>query len=348
MEALKNIVIADPDVEYIKSYEEDFVIKFRDRATIQIITEAEYLENYFRLHRDIDVLLIAREFYGAYLKEHNISHMMLIDEKKSIDPENENGPFNILKYKSKEELFAFVEEGLSSESEPIEFGDIEIAEEKKQTKVISVYSPSGGSGKSLASIALARKLKKLGETVLVIGCDDLQSFGVFLDTRQNADPELALRLQEISEDTYWLILKNIYMGDVSYLLPFEKPLSELGIGSEQLFDLVNLLKDKKDFSYIILDLGSTLDKDVRTLISIADICVLIAEPKMSSCRMMEKFVMNMDLFSVQKEYMISNQYRTEGFRLENENLFGSFAGYETAKEAMEDPVFYRLALEITG
>ena len=347
MEPLKHIVIADPDIEYIKSYEEDLVIRFRDRATIQIITEAEYLENYFRLHRDIDVLLIAMEFYGTYLKEHNISHMMIVNEKKSVDSENENASFNVMRYRSKDELLDFVENGLSSESEPIEFSDIEFPEEKARTKVISVYSPVGGSGKSLASIAIARKLKKLGETALVIGCDDLQSFGVFLDTRENADPELALRLQEITEDTYWSVLKNIYMSEASYLLPFEKPLSALGIGSEQLFDLVTLLKEKKDFSYIILDLGSGLDKEVKTLMSISDICVLIAESKMSSCRMMEKFMMNMDILSVQKMYSIANQYRTEGFRLEDDNLFGSFAGYDSAEEAMEDPVFYRLALDIT-
>ena len=348
MEPLKHIVIADPDIEYIKSYEEDLVIRFRDRATIQIITEAEYLENYFRLHRDIDVLLIAMEFYGTYLKEHNISHMMIVNEKKSVDSETENASFNVMSYRSKEELFDFVENGLSSESEQIEFSEIEFKKEKAQVKVVSVYSPAGGSGKSLASIAIAKKLKKLGETVLVIGCDDMQSFGVFLDTRENADPELALRLQEISEDTYWSVLKNIYMGDIAYLLPFEKPLSALGIGSEQLFDLINLLKEKKDFSYIVLDLGSALNKEVQTLMSISDICVFIAESKMSSCRMMEKFMMNMELVSVQKAYTIANQYRTEGFRLENDNLFGSFAGYETAEEAMEDPVFYRLALEITG
>lgn len=346
MEPLKQIVIADPDIEYIKSYEEDFVIKFWDKASIQIITEAEYLENYFRLHREIDVLLIAREFYGAYLKEHQISHMMIVNEKKNINPEAESAAFNILRYRSKEEIFSFVETSLETESEPIEFSEIEEPEKDVKTKVISVYSPVGGSGKSLTAIALAKKIKKLGESVLVIGCDNLQSFGVFLETRDNAEPELALRLQELSEDTYWSVLKNIYQGDVAYLLPFEKPLSELGIKSRQLFDLVNLLKEKQDFTFIILDLGSTLDKEVQTMMAISDICVFITESKMSSCRMMEKFMMNMDYLSIQKSYTIANQYRTEGFRLEGDNLFGSFAGYETADEAMEDPVFYRLALEL--
>ena len=348
MENRKHIVIADPDIEYIKSYEEDLILKFEDAALIQIITEAEYLENYFRLHRDIDVLLIAREFYGEYLKEHNISHMMIVNAKKNMDPNAEDAQRHILKYRSKEELISFIEESLANESDTVVFDDIEtVVEPQKKTKVVAVYSPIGGSGKSLASIALAKKLKKLGESVLVIGTDDLQSFGAFLETRDNADPELALMLREITEGTYWSILKNIYHGEIACLLPFEKPLSELGIKSSQLYDLITLLKEKGDFSYIILDTGSTLGKSVQMLLSISDHVILITEPKMISCRMIEKLHLNNDLISVDSMYTISNQYRTDGFHLDSDNLFGAFAGYDSPEEAMEDPVFYRLALELT-
>ncbi len=350
MDNLKHIVIADPDIEYIKNYEEDFVRSFRSRAMIQVITENAYLENYFRLHRDIDVLLIAKEFNGEYLSEHNISHMMIINEERNVEGMAENAPFNILNYKSKEEIFSFVEAALADEESEDAASEDKVEaseEEQKDVRVISVYSPNGGSGKSLAAVALAKKLKKLGETVLVIGCDDLQSFGVFLETTESADPELALYLNEISENTYWAILKNIYMGDAAYLLPFEKALSALGIGSVQLYSMIMLLKEKRDFSYIILDLGSSFDERVQALLSASDICVLVAESKMSSCRMMSKFMQNINESSIPQIYTIANQYRTEGFRLENENLFGSFAGYETAAEAMEDPLFYRLALKLS-
>lgn len=344
----KHIVIADPDIEYIKSYEEDLILKFSEKASIQIITEAEYLENYFRLHRDIDVMLIAREFYGEYLKEHNISHLMLVNKKINMNPDASDAQRHILKYRPKEELITFVEQSLENEAATTDFDNIDLgADDLKQTTVIAVYSPIGGCGKSLAAIALAKKLKKLGESALVIGCDDLQGFGAFLDTRDNADPALALLLREISEGTYWSVLKNIYHGEIAALLPFEKPLSELGIRSEQLYDLITLLKEKGDFSYIILDLGNSLDKIVQTMLTISDDVILITEPKMISCRVMEKFRMNTDLVSMQHTYVISNQYRTEGFHLDSDHLFGAFTGYETAEEAMEDPVFYRLALELT-
>lgn len=333
----KQIVIADPNIEYIKSYEEELIVRFYDEVSIQIITENEYLENYFRLHRDIDVLIIAKEFYGAYLKEHNISHTLIIND-------GDEG-----KYKAKEDVLAFIENSLIGNVTKEPEADDETVEEVKEktTTVVSVFSPIGGSGKSLAALALSKKLKKLGESVLVIGCDNLQSFGAFLDTRENAEPELSLMLQEINEGTYFSILKNIYHGEITCILPFEKPLSEVGVGSVQLYDLIALLREKKDFSYIILDLGSNLNKADQTMMAVSDHVVIITEPKMVSCRMIEKLMMNSDLLSNESVFMLSNQYRTEGFHLDPDNLFGSFAGYDSAEEAMDDPVFYRLALEIT-
>ena len=333
----KQIVIADPDIEHIKSYEEELILRFQPEASIQIITEHEYLENYFRIHRDIDVLLISKEFYGIYLKEHNISNIMIVNDKETT------------KYHSKDEILTFIEKSLAGDNinDDIDVSEMIEDTEERTTRVVSVYSPIGGAGKSLAALALSKKLKRLGESVLVIGCDNLQSFGAFIDTRDNAEPELALMLQEINDGTYFSILKNIYHGDITCILPFEKPLSEMGIGSVQLYDLIMLLKEKKDFSYVILDLDSNLSRAVQTMMSISDDVIIITEPKMSSCRMIEKLMMNRDLISNDNIYMISNQYRTEGFHLDQDKLFGVFAGYDSAEEAMEDPLFYRLALELS-
>lgn len=328
MDELKSIVIAEPDIQPFLDYEKDFVIKFRDRALIQVITEREYLENYFRIHREIDVLLVSEKFYGDYLKQHRVRNMLLLDGR------------------TKEEIFAFVENALSGDEEIDEGEEGPADSEKPETKVVSVYSPIGGCGKSIVCLALAKKLKKLGESVLVIGCDDMQSMGVYLETRDNADPDMAVKLSEFADDTYWSVLKNIYTGDVACLLPFEKPLSALGIGAEQMTALVNLLKEKQDFSYIILDLGSVLDTKTKQLCALSDAVVLVEESKLSSCRLVEKLMYNIDLFPADKLYILTNQYRTEGFRIENDNVFGSFAACADVLEAMEEPVFYRLALEL--
>lgn len=341
---LAQLVIADPDQEYIRQYEEELIHAFEDRAQIQIITSPAYLANYFRVHRVIDILVIAREFYDSFVKEHDIGHMIVLDREIHVDIEGGTENTVVEKFTTKEELFAFIEESLKDE--PMEQPGIPKEEQQKAPKIIAVYSPIGGSGKSLVSFALGKKMKKLEETAVVIGCDDLQSIGIYLENRQHADESLATALKNPNEDTYFEILKNISQEEVPCLLPFEKPLSVLGIGAIPMITLVELLKEKGDFNHIILDLGCDMNETNRALVQMADIVILITEPNVCALRKLEKLVMNQDLFPVKASITIANQMRSDGIRLNPETLFGSFAGYDNIEEAMEDPLFYRIVLEI--
>ncbi len=340
-----HLVIADPDQDYIRQYEEELLIKFESRAQIQIITSPTYLANYFRVHRVIDILVIAREFYDTFVKEHDIGHMIVLDREISLVTEEDGSERPVLeKFTTKDELFDFIEESLKDE--PMDQPVYEEAKKEHLPKVIAVYSPIGGCGKSLVSFALGKKMKKLEETAVVIGCDDLQSIGIYLENRQHADESLAPALKTPNEDTYFEVLKNISQEEVPCLLPFERPLSALGIGADELVNLVTLLKEKGDFNNIILDLGCDMNETNRALVQKADICIVITEPNLCACRKLEKMTMNQEIFPAKRGLLISNQMRSDGIRLNPETLFGSFAGYDNIEEAMEDPLFYRLVLEI--
>lgn len=341
---LAQLVIADPDQEYIRQYEEELIHAFEDRAQIQIITSPTYLSNFFRVHRVIDILVIAREFYDTFVKEHDIGHMIVLDREISVDIEGGTENTVVEKFTTKEELFAFIEESLKDE--PMEQPKAPDQVKERVPKIIAVYSPIGGCGKSLVSFALGKKMKKLEETAVVVGCDDLQSIGIYLENRQHADEALAAALKAPDENTYFEILKNISQEEVPCLLPFEKPLSVLGIRAIQMITLVELLKEKGDFNNIILDLGCDMNETNRALVQMADVCILITEPNICACRKLEKLVMNQDLFPVKSSITIANQMRSDGIHLNPETLFGSFAGYDNIEEAMEDPIFYRIVLEI--
>ena len=337
------LVLADPDQEYIRQYEEDLIREFGSRAQIQIITTPTYLANYFRVHRVIDILVIAREFYDTFVKEHDIAHMIVLDREITFEEDDGIEKTVLQKFTTKEELFAFIENSLKDAPLEQPFFD---KKDEKTPKIISVYSPIGGSGKSLVAYAIGKKMKKLEETAVLVGCDDLQSIGIYLENRQHADESLAASLKAPNEDTYWEILKNISQEEVPCVLPFEKPLSVLGIQTQQIVTLVSLLKEKGDFSNIILDLGCDMNETNRTLVQMSDICILITEPNICACRKLEKLVMNQDLFPVKASITIANQMRSDGIRLNPETLFGSFSGYDNIEEAMEDPLFYRIVLEI--
>ncbi|MDO4491468.1 MAG: AAA family ATPase [Lachnospiraceae bacterium] len=218
---------------------------------------------------------------------------------------------------------------------------------KKPLKVISVYSPIGGCGKSLIAMGLGRKLRKLDQSVLLIGCDEMQSISGFLESEECADPLLAELLTQPGADIYWNILQNVeYDGEVRCLLPFAETLSAMGIGAAELENMVRVIKEKQDFDYVILDLGSALNTTACKLMHLSDYIVLVTEPNAISVKKMKKLVNNASLLPDCRCFMIANQHHMDGLRLPAQNLFGYLASYQDPEQALEDPVFYQIALEI--
>ena len=104
-EEVARIVIVDPDEKYIRSYEEELLKKYAQKAVVQIITNYEYRENYFRLNRDIDLLIIDQMFYGDFLKEQNIAHTIVLQTEVTTDIEETDTQKILMKYLPVEKLF---------------------------------------------------------------------------------------------------------------------------------------------------------------------------------------------------------------------------------------------------
>ncbi|MCQ2509115.1 MAG: AAA family ATPase [Lachnospiraceae bacterium] len=433
------LVVMDPDYGYLKTLEKQIILQFADRAEIQFITDPAYREQYFSTMRNLDLLVTGQEFYGEYLKNHNIAHTLVLkkeeegslmemekpvdlpedfevtvnldelmaedhasgekpiipiqeDEAPSgffleesiiaqldavtngesgenpisdingsadlqqgsaavpvVDTELELSDYNeecivMSKFCTIREIMDVMEDLLSVDVEP------EIVQEplnKKPLKVISVYSPIGGCGKSLVTLGLGRKLRKLDQSVLLIGCDEMQSISGFLESEESADPLLAEMMRQPGVDIYWNILQNVeYEGEVRYLLPFEKPLSAMGIGTNEMENLVKIIKGKQDFDFVILDLGSALNTTACKLMQLSDCIVLLTEPNAVSVKKMKKIVNNAALLPDCKCFMLANQHHMDGLRLPTQNLFGYLASYQDPEAALEDPVFYQIALEV--
>ncbi len=248
------------------------------------------------------------------------------------------------KFSTIREIIDRMEELLESDSEL----DIPKKQQnKKPLKIISVYSPIGGCGKSLIAMGLGRKLRKLDQSVLIIGCDEMQSISGFLTSEEYADPLLAEMLRQPGSDFYWNVLQNVeYDGEIRYLLPFEKPLSAMGIGADEMEALVRTIKEKQDFDYVILDLGTALNTAACRLLHLSDSIVLVTEPNEISVKKMKKLVDNASLLPDCRCFMIANQHHLDGLRLPTQNLFGYLASYQDTELALEDPVFYQIALEV--
>ena len=338
------LVVVDVQKKFVTQIEEELIRRYADHMAVQIITETEAAESFFAETREIDVLLTEEESYVLVRKNARARHTLLLASEVFGDDSIPESVEVIMNYVPSAEIFHRIEE-LFQEYGILTRDDVE--EPEHNTRIIAVYSPIGGCGKSLVSYALAKKLRKLDQKVLLVSCDPTQSVGVYFNRESFAKDELADKLVEPGEDTYWTILQNIEQDEISYLLPFEKNLTSLGIGMAQWELLLTVLSEKKDFDYIVLDIGTLLDRGTAALLAKANFMILITETNLIANKKMQKLLRDSDLLPKCECFLVANEYRADGMRMAAESVFGTIAAYQNWEDALDDPVFYQIALKVT-
>ncbi|MGN0363821.1 MAG: AAA family ATPase [Bilifractor sp.] len=343
------LVIIDTASGFFKGMEAEVIQHYSTDADVQAITDPGYEDAFFSMEQEIDVLLIDQASYGdgSRFAGHPIRRIFLLVPEVEVSGKYPDNVTVMVSFVPKEEIFNKVDAVLwqRENEESQEQTDAEQTPEK-QTRVVGVFSPVGGCGKSLVCVALARKLKKLDQKVLLIGCDDSQSISVYLPGNHYASEDLAQKLIHPDDDTYWTILQNIKTDVVSYLLPFEKSLSSMGIGMKELDVLISTLVEKKDFDFIVLDLGGYLDKGIAEKLNSLHALVLLTEANVLANRKMQKLLRNGELLPKCQCMIVANEYNADDVRVPRDKVFGTIAPYTTWEKALEDPVFYRLALAL--
>lgn len=310
---------------------------------MQIITDPAYAKGFFHTPRTIDLLVADEHFYGDYLEEHSIGKILILVPGIEIERRVPDNIMQIVKYLPYQEILSAIDRLLTE----LEKAKQEVpADRRARTKVIAVYSPVGGCGKSLVAAALCRKLQRLDIPALLVGCDSLQSFSVYLDQEEYAEEELAEQLQDPGEDTYWKILQNVKREEFSCLLPFEKLLPSVGMGSREFRTLLAMLREKKDFDAVILDIGSELNEKSLKLMEEADALVLVTQPGQSAAKKVRRIQRNRGLLPNTESYVVCNQYGGDGSGDTVWQPSEVLPAYPDPAQAMEDPIFYRLAFQL--
>lgn len=340
MENRPQFVVAESREDENRERDEALIRRYADIALMQFLTDPSYLKQYFADNAPPEVLLVSEEDLALIPHPEQIPRIVVTVRDAQ---EERSWPDNVTlipKQAPRTELFSRIDAALSGE-EPAP------GPEARETRIAAVYSPIGGCGKSLTAIALARKLRKLDQKVLVVGCDPMQSFSVFLENSSWAGEELAECLKHPSEDTYWTILQNIRTDGISWLCPFERSLSSVGVGAGEWEELCRTLSEKRDFDVIILDLGTDMSSRMVEMVGRKATLVLLTETNEIANRKLQKLLKNPQLLPKCECILVANEYHSDGIRIARESLFGTIAPYPDWEEAMNDPVFYRIALQIT-
>jgi pilus assembly protein CpaE len=155
-------------------------------------------------------------------------------------------------------------------------------------KVIVVYSPKGGTGRTTLAINLAIALKT-DETRVALVDGNLQ-FGdvaVFLNEQgKNTVLDLSSRVDELDPDIIEEVMVTHRASGVDILAAPPRPEMADKVSGEQFSKLINYLR--KIYSFIIVDTASYLTEAVQSALDVANVIILITTqdiPAIKNCNL---------------------------------------------------------------
>jgi pilus assembly protein CpaE len=171
-------------------------------------------------------------------------------------------------------------------------------------KVVVVYSPKGGSGKTTIVTNLAITLhSEESKVVLVDGSIQFGDIAVFLNEQiKNSLVDLTSRVDELDHDFVEEVAVKHNTTGIRILAAPSKPELADGVQGEQFGKLLNYLRQM--YAYIVVDTSSYLSEVVQAALDVADLIILLTTQDIPSIKNANAFLTLADTSGIKRERIL--------------------------------------------
>lgn len=298
------VILADPDEEYLIHLELKLIQDFGDKIDLRIMSDEEYIKAYFKEPQKVDLMIINKNYIGEWIDKHNVSIVFLLSETKNI---YENCDYlEIYKYSSIKEVYNDIT------SHPKTKALIKTLT-KNKTRLIMLYSPAGGVGKTTLSMCLCAAFEKAHKKAIYISTETLQSYNLTLNATKYSDDILAMNIKNKSPELSNIVDNYIENTFISFLCPFEQSTTSLNISLNDYIYLIDVVKNKDLYDYIIIDSSNDLTTNKTKLMSFCDKVMIITTQDKIALSKTESLVKNIDCSDISRYQFICNMYKESQF-----------------------------------
>ncbi len=274
------MVIADSNVDYLESFS-SFMrhASEGDRFIISYFSETAKLQSFIEQNDSIDILLTTRELFNNSIPITGDATIIYLDDDVVVAHEESH---SVYRY---QRLNVLVSNILSIYYEENEHAGRMLARSRK-AKVISVYSPSGGTGKSTVAANMSKQLALRNYKVFYLNLELLQSTELFFSSEAD-NPSLQLFYYVKAKSPQLLSkiesLKKYDPYSMVDYFDFElNALEMLELNSEDVERLLNGIVETGTYDFIIIDLDSSLhERNQRALLESDQIIWLLSNDAQS-------------------------------------------------------------------
>lgn len=260
--------ILDLNQTYAKRLSDYIVQNYPDKYSASYFSSLESLNRFLSTGLTLDILLASSEIELQGIDNNEINTVARLVEESWQEGEYEN---SINKYQPAEKILA---EALNC---IVNTGNRKYSfknTSSRATKIVSFYSPVGGSGNTTLSIGAAINKATKGKKVLYLSFEDMESMSAYFNTKKEDNlSELLYFIKEGKENIKLKmdIVKNKdEKSGIEFISPFSSCIDKMDITPEDMQNLMNSLRELQEYDYIFIDTDNIISKETVAMIKETD------------------------------------------------------------------------------
>ncbi len=283
------LVIADTDETYLENLVNFFMRSHSGRFQVNSFTKQEYLYKFLQEEEPrADILLVSPDLFTAPIPENRVKTVILLTGGRI--PSELGHLESVGKYQHGDRLVAGILR-IYSESNKEE---VFLSDGGKPTRLIAVYSPSGGTGKTTIAVNLCMQCISRGLSSFYLNLESIPSTSSFFTSKN--EQNLSHMLFYIKEKNKNLglrveALKSIDATGVHYFEPQDRLAEVEDMSAEELNVLLGQMKKLNQYDAVVVDMSSSFSRQNLGILKFCDFIVFVLDPALASytrARVLEK------------------------------------------------------------
>ena len=268
------IVIADNDGGYLERLVDFILANYSGRFQVYSFSNKDAFQGFMDEEaQKIDILLLSNDMILENLHDEKVSVNIILSDGRTP---YENKDFKVInKFQDGNKLVGDILNIFSECSKDefhIEYG-------KKGARVVTVFSPSGGSGKTMLSLLLGARTVLRNKRVFYLNLESISSITGLLKTeKERSISNMFYFIKEKNKNLPLKIEGLKCVDEYTSLHYFSNPESVMDFEEltfDDINDLIEGLKATKQYDMVIIDTSSVLDKINRTVFEKSDKVIVV-------------------------------------------------------------------------